>query len=298
MRRTARIPAILLTALLSLSLANISYAKGHNNRILQDLPFISYVSFPSVDPVTPLTVGGQLRVPVSEDSELLPAVVIVHGSAGVDSRGSFYAKALNKAGFATLEIDMWAARGWLGGVTGRPAGVPETLPDAYGALKFLSNQPLIDPNRIGIMGFSWGGVVSMLTATQPYTDTWGEGLKFAAHIAHYPVCWVYNRVPGYAFSDFTGAPLLIQAGELDAYDLPDTCPNLVASLPPEAQAHIDVNVYKHATHAWDRLQPKLTVFDPFACLGAGCEVDFIPNVGKAKQARRQVIKFFEAALGD
>ena len=41
----------------------------------------------------------------------LPAVVILHGSAGVDSRGDFYARALNAAGIATFEIDMWEARG-------------------------------------------------------------------------------------------------------------------------------------------------------------------------------------------
>ena len=292
-----RIIALLSTLVLTFCFTTNVLAKNHHNeRKLQDLPFISYVTFPSVDPVTPLTIGGQLRVPVPKDDTLMPAVLIVHGSAGVDSRGSFYAKALNRAGYATLEIDMWAARGWLGGITGRPAGVPQTLPDAFGALKFLSNQPLIDPDRIAIMGFSWGGVVSMLTATQPYTDMWGEGLHFAAHIAHYPVCWAYNRVPGYEFSEFTGAPVLIQAGELDGYDLPDTCLNLVGSLPAEAQANMEVKVYQHATHAWDRLQPKLTVFDPYACLGQGCEVDFIPNIGKAKQARRRVLEFFGSKL--
>ena len=141
----------------------------HAEIIDPDLPIISYVNFQSLDPVHPLTVSGQLRVPTTETGERLPAVVIVHGSAGVDSRGTFYVEALNDAGIATLEIDMWAARGWLGGITGRPRGVPETLPDAYGALTFLAAQPRIDPVRIGIMGFSWGGVVTMLTATAPYT---------------------------------------------------------------------------------------------------------------------------------
>jgi uncharacterized protein len=263
-----------------------------------NLPIISYVNFQSLDPVHPLIVSGQLRVPTTNPTERIPAVVIVHGSAGVDSRGRFYAEALNDAGIATLEIDMWAARGWLGGITGRPRGVPETLPDAYGALKFLSEQPRIDPERIGIMGFSWGGVVTMLTATAPYTALYTEGdLKFAAHVAHYPVCWVYNRVPGYAFNSFTGSPVLIQAGELDAYDQPDTCPKLVQSLPEAAQAFISVNVYPNATHAWDRLQPAITVTDPFSHLGKGGEVEFIPNPGKAFQSRSSAVRFFQEALG-
>ena len=41
-------------------------------------------------------------------------MLILHGSAGVDSRGDFYARALNAAGIATLEIDYWEARGGSG----------------------------------------------------------------------------------------------------------------------------------------------------------------------------------------
>ncbi len=269
----------------------------HAGIVDPNVPIISYVTYQSLDPVQPLTVAGQLRVPAAATGKL-PAVVIVHGSGGIDSRGGFYAKALNRAGIATLEIDMWAARGWLGGIGGRPSGVPETLPDAYGALKFLSEQPRIDPGRIGIMGFSWGGVVTMLTATEPYTHLYTGGLlKFAAHAPNYPVCWVYNRIPGYEFSSFTGSPLFIQAGELDAYDAPDTCPNLVHSLPPAAQTFVSVKVYDGATHAWDRLQPAITITDPFSHLGMGGEVQFIPNPRVALKSRRATVRFFERAFG-
>lgn len=274
-------------------------AGGHEEDLSIDpnVPFISEVAFPSLDPLHPLTVAGRLRVPVS-DAERLPAVVIVHGSAGIDSRGGFYAEALNRAGIATLEIDLWAPRGWLGGVTGRPRGVPETLPDAYGALKFLSEQAHIDPARIGIMGFSWGAVVTMLTATAPYTNQYtGGALRFAAHAPNYPVCWVYNHVPGYEFAAFTGAPVFIQAGELDAYDHPDTCPSLVASLPPVDQTFISTVVYKGATHAWDRLQPPMTVTDPFSHLGQGGQVLFSPNPPVAARSRRATVRFFEAVFG-
>jgi dienelactone hydrolase len=261
------------------------------------VPIISYVTFPSLDPVHPLGVAGQLRVPADVEGRL-PAVVVVHGSAGIDSRGRFYIEALNRAGIATLEIDLWAARGWLGGITGRPRGVPETLPDAYGALKFLTEQPRIDPQRIGIMGFSWGGVISMLTATQPYTALYTAGrFRFAAHAPNYPVCWVYNRVPGYEFASFTGAPVFIQAGALDAYDLPDTCPNLVHSLPAAAQAFVSVEVYPDATHAWDRLQPAITVTDPFSHLGQGGQVAFVPNPRVARKSRLATLHFFERAFG-
>lgn len=289
-------PRMLVAAVL-LCLSFRAWADGPSDlRIDPHVPIISYVSFPSLA-AAPLTVAGQLRVPAT-GLDKYPAVVIVHGSAGIDSRGQFYAHALNRAGIATLEIDMWAPRGWLGGVTGRPRGVPETLPDAYGALKFLAGLPRIDATRIGIMGFSWGAVVSMLTATQPYTEMYvGRDLRFAGHAPNYPVCWAYNRLPGYEFASFTGAPVFIQAGELDAYDLPSSCPDLVASLPPAAQGLISAVVYEGATHAWDRLQPTITVTDPFSHLGRGGQVDFVPNPRVAAQSRSATVHFFVGLFG-
>ena len=143
---------------------------------------VSYVSFQTLDEAKPLPEAGVLRIPVGIDRRV-PAVVIVHGSAGVDSRGFSYATDLNQAGIATLEIDMWTARG-IRGSEGRPKGVPETLPDAYAAFKLLAAHPAIDPDRIGIMGFSWGGVVSMLTASRTYSDRYlGKGGRFASVVA-------------------------------------------------------------------------------------------------------------------
>lgn len=270
---------------------------AHSATVAADVPIISMVAYQSLDSVHPLTVAGQLRVPAQVVGKM-PAVVIVHGSAGIDSRGMFYAQALNRAGIVTLEIDLWAARGWLGGIRGRPRGVPETLPDAYGALKFLAKQPFIDAGRIGILGFSWGGVVAMLSATQPPTSQYtGGALKFAAHVANYPVCWVYNHRPGYEFSSFTGAPILIQVGELDTYDLPDSCSTLVHSLPSAQQASISFVVYKGATHAWDRLQPALTITDPFAHIGQGGQVEMVPNPSVALESRQAALRFFQRIFG-
>ena len=124
------------------------------------------------------------------------AVVFVHGSGGVDSRGECYANALSEAGFVTLEIDLWAARG-INSPRERPRHPAETLPDAFAALDFLEHRSGVDPARIGIMGFSWGGIVSMLSATTRAQTTFAkDGQTFAAHAPFYPVCWLYNHVRG------------------------------------------------------------------------------------------------------
>lgn len=259
-------------------------------------PKTAYVAFPSLHP-KPLTIAAQYRLPVGADAPV-PAVVIVHGSAGVDGRGAFLADALNDAGLATLEIDMWTPRGLAGGL-GRPKSAVETLPDAYGALCFLAGRGEIDAAHIGIAGFSWGGLVSMLSATKRNTETYlgSHGLRFEAHAPYYPVCWSYNVVPGYEFGDLTGAPVFIQAGKLDTYDDPDGCERLVESLQASDRACVSVTTYDGATHAFDRFQPAIRVNDPHARKGAGGEVDFIANPEVAETARRAAARFFVTSFG-
>jgi dienelactone hydrolase len=256
----------------------------------------SYVSFPALNSPTPLQVAGKLSLPTSAQGKV-PAVVIAHGSGGVDSRGSFHAQALNEAGIATLEIDMWSARGLSGGAEGRPRAVAETLPDAYGALKYLSAHPAVDASRIGIMGFSWGGVMSMLTATQKYAAQAEPGQRFVAHAPFYPVCWAYNRVPSYEFGALTGSPVFLQAGEADQYDNPDSCQLLVDSLAPADREHVELRMYPGATHGWDRLEPALQVTDPYSHMGQGGTVDIRPSPETAETSRRAMVDFFRKSFG-
>ena len=78
------------------------------------------------------------------------------------------------------------------------------------------------------------------------------------------MCGVYNKVPGYEFKEFTFAPILLQAGEQDTYDLHDTCTRLVNSLAEPAGRLVTLKVYADAGHGWDRIEPSMTVDDPFS----------------------------------
>ena len=268
-------------------------------------PAVSFIEFQSLDleeqPPGSITIKGKLKLPTRyqwrkkrfKSKKNLPVVVILHGSAGVDFRGDFYARALNEAGIATLEIDMWEARG-ISSAADRPQIPLFTYPDAFGALRVLSAHPNIDPDRIGVLGFSWGGVVAMASATELYASKFGGELRFAAHAAHYPVCYAYNsRIPGSEFSNLTGAPILIQIGEEDDYDNGSgPCFALKESLEPEEQDLIEVNAYEGTFHAWDRLQVPITVEDPFSNRGAGGKVEMIPDVAQANKSQRKIVKFF------
>jgi dienelactone hydrolase len=270
-------------------------------------PVISFEEFQISDieqkPPEEITVKGKLKLPVACQSRKkrfipkknLPAVVILHGSGGVDSRGDFYARALNAAGIATFEIDMWEARG-INSAADRPSLPFFNCPDAFGALKFLSEHSNIDPDRIGVLGFSWGGVVTMASATKHYAEQFGGDLRFAAHVAHYPVCYAYSpdsSIPGLKFSHLTGSPILIQIGEEDDYDNgSEPCFALKDSLDSEEQPLLEVIAYEGAFHGWDRLEVPIKITDSFSNLGRDGEVEIIPDVDQAYKSRRNVVRFF------
>jgi len=289
---------------------------------------ISFIQFQSPDltkpPGTMLTIQGKLSVPrAAARSERgngqhgngkLPAVLILHGSAGVDSRGDFYEAALNEAGIATLQIDMWQARGY-SAPGQRPAAIYLTYPDAFSALAFLSQQPQIDATRIGVLGFSWGGLVSMGAAERLYSSTYGNGLTFKAHVAHYPVCYAWNNATlfaklgvtpaqfGVQWINLTGAPVLIEVGTKDAYDnSAEPCRALAASVNPSNRGIVRVNAYPGATHGWDRLMVPIVVNDVFADQGSYFStgivpaVQFTPDVDQAFESRARVVRFFERNL--
>ncbi|MBS8239168.1 hypothetical protein DYI22_01455 [Marinobacter lipolyticus] len=251
---------------------------------LETPPDYYFVAFPVA---TGHTVAGRLSVPVTE-REKKPAVVIVHGSGGVDSRGPAYAQKLNELGIATLEIDMWSARSMSGGLD-RPKHVKNTLPDAKAAFRYLASRPEIDANRIGLMGFSWGGVVGMLTAS-------GQVAGFESVAALYPVCWGYNEVPGYEFRQVAVKEVLLISGTRDQYDRPDDCESLVSSLPePDRERVTEVSLVG-ATHAFDRAGPPAEFFDPYAFRGKGGEVRIEHDVTATKRSLYEVGQFFKRTL--
>ncbi len=294
----ATIAIIALSALSACSSTNLAqsndlYRRDNSDRLSAKL---SFVSIPVTNGDKNWNLGAVLRVPYKKDGDKVPAVIIVHGSGGVDSRGGHYAQELNKIGIATLEIDLWAARGVKTALE-RPKTVQETLPDTYAALNFLVNNPNIAANKIGITGFSWGGVVSMLTSVEANNIKYAiNGERFAAHAPFYPVCWVYNKAPGYEFKDLTGAPVLIQAGKADLYDAPDTCEKLLETVPAKDRANVKLIMHDNATHAWERREPDAEAFDPYSHLGKGGLVPLKYNAKAAEDGTNALIEFFTKNL--
>ncbi len=259
---------------------------------------VRYLSFPSRDGDRPIVVAGRLQMPAERPGPI-PAVIVMHGTPGVSLRGVFYGNALSRAGVATFEIDQWGARGLSGGPEGRPQSVGETMADLYGAIDRLAAMPEIDPRRIGVLGFSWGGIVAMLSATKAYDQRFAAPQRphLAAAMAFYPVCWGYNRVPGYAFADLLAIPVRIVTGDEDDYDDgAEPCRRLVDGLPAEERSRVDLVVYPGAAHAFDGFSPATTHPDPFGHRGKGGPVTMSTEAPARAAAREEVVRFFTAAF--
>lgn len=260
---------------------------------------IAYVAFPQAGVERPLPITGQLRVP-RVASGRVPAVVIVHGTNGLDSRGELHAEALNRAGIATLEIDLWTPRGiGAGTADSRPRDPQATVPDVFGAFRFLADRPDIDPARIGIAGYSWGGVMSMLAAQADLTARFlGDGRRFAAHNPFYPVCYAYGS-PRLPFGRTTGAPIRILTGAEDHYDADaGMCAAMIAKLPAEDAARMSVNVYPGAMHGFNMREAcSETYVDPAANRGRGGPGRSCPDPAARADAMVDSVRFFREAFG-
>ncbi len=118
------------------------------------------ISFSSLDKSQSYHLSGTLYLP-ENTSGPCPAIVLVHGTSGINQVGKLYHEPVLGAGIAIFEVDF--KTGIFTGPMDRPH-IDTFLPMAFAALKELRKNPAIDPNRIGIMGFSMGGGVTMRTA--------------------------------------------------------------------------------------------------------------------------------------
>ena len=256
---------------------------------------LHYVVLPSLHE-PPLTIAGRLRIP--EIAGALPAVILLHGSAGPSDREGGYAEPLNDAGFVTLELDQWSPRGLAGGAEGRPRTVVETLPDLYGARAWLAAHPKVDPARIGVIGFSFGAVAAMLAATRARNQPFLGDDHLAALMPVYPICHLYNRVPGFEFADLVDAPVLIVTGALDGYDNdPKAGETLVASLSDIDRARVRTEVMTDAHHGFDMPGEARQVQDPAGNRGQGGLLTMAYNAQAAERSHKLAVAFFTEAMG-
>jgi dienelactone hydrolase len=162
-------------------------------------------------------------------------------------------------GYVVLLVDSYVTRGIEHACTSTAyATFLKRRPDAYGALLYLARQTFVDPRRVGVVGFSSGGWLT-LSLAQPhsfYLFAPASDLQFRAAAAFNPPCAQASAPPG--------IPTIIFIGELDDWTPASDCTDKVASWanwgkdgPP-----IELVVYPGAYHGfyYPQLKPGTAVF--------------------------------------
>jgi dienelactone hydrolase len=200
------------------------------------------------------TVGGALMMPRGVPSGArVPAMVMLHGGTGQGAQDWYYAELFNSWGIAVLAVDSFGRRGVENTIFDQSAvSEASIMADAYAALNQLSGDPRIDPERIGVIGFSKGAAPALLASLARFRHGLAAGeTRFAVHVAFYPWC-------GFAFLDdaATGAPVLILSGGLDRVTPAGLCGDLAARLKRDNPAlPLDIAIYPAGGHAFDYPHP-------------------------------------------
>ena len=143
-------------------------------------------------------IGGALFLPAAKPAGKMPLVIISIGSRGMTSgREELYSGVLTKAGIAVLIVDSYTGRGFTETVSdqGRMSFAASAA-DALHALKRASEDQRFDPKRIGLMGYSRGGFVTVITYDRRLQAAiCGKDITFAGHVALYPSSYIQWRNP-------------------------------------------------------------------------------------------------------
>jgi dienelactone hydrolase len=202
------------------------------------------------------TVYGWLMMPTAGSAPPYPAVVMLHSSIGQGTQDWHYASVFREMGLAVLAVDSFQPRGVFKTMKDLTA-VTETsmMADAYGALNELSADPRIDAGRIGLIGFSKGGIAALYSAFATSRRTLAAAdYGFAAHVAYYPWCGVE-----FFELETTGAPVLIQAGAEDEVAPPELCRELIGKIEAaDPKAEMTLSAQPDSLHAFDH--PLLSLF--------------------------------------
>lgn len=250
------------------------------------------VRFLNVTPGSPTEIEATLVRPAGPGP--FPAVVQLHGCGGIEAQSFRWARWLADHGYIALVVDSFGPRHVESDCRSGPDEPPVTarLDDAFGALRYLQSRPDVRPDRVGVIGWSQGGVYAMAAINGPSLERArrrGVALPspgFAAAVGFYP---------GGCFSlvnERVVQPLLVLIGEADDWTPAAKCRGMVEAMRSRG-ADATIVTYPGAYHYFDvegqRKEVLAGVENPERPGGFGATVAY--QAEAAADARRRVEEF-------
>lgn len=216
-----------------------------------------------------------------------PAIVALHGCGGLlNSRGQLRAREIDwadrflAAGYAVLFPDSFTARGLHEICTAGERSIfpKDRADDALAAGEWLAGQPMIDRQRLALMGWSHGAM-AVLWALRP--GFLGKPPLFRTAIAFYPGCRQIDRLEGWQPS----VALTLLIGAADDWTRLGPCRSLAR------RTGFRLVEYEGAYHGFDAPNSRVRVRE-----GLGRPKDGKAHVGTDRAARAAAIKEVMAIL--
>jgi carboxymethylenebutenolidase len=195
------------------------------------------VQFPSDS----FTIKAFLARPTSAKGQA-SAVIVIQEWWGLNDHIKDIAQRFAREGYAALAPDLYSRLGYK--VTKDPneaAKLMEALSsqaalrDLNAATNFLQQQPFVDPQRIGVVGFCMGGTFALMTAT--HNSTIKASVPF------------YGKVPPIETLNYLLCPVLYHYGAKDGWVTRQEVDRLKEGLAKFGKPG-EVQIYPEAGHAF------------------------------------------------
>ncbi len=194
-----------------------------------------------------------------------PALIIVSRcSAGATDPDLInWAHETVKRGYVAFVLDAIGSRGIDTICYGPKGGVTyeRIVRDAALAAQHLRGFDFVDKQRIGLTGFSTGGMTGMMAASKLLGETLVAGERINAVVSVYPACVAGMGV----LRQDIDKPMLVLMGGADTEAPPEECLPGLEKL-KQAGAPVEWHVFPNATHCWDC--PRMSGFSKTDIRGA------------------------------
>ena len=229
-----------------------------------------------------------------------PAIVFLHGCSGLGRLHSetntyrAWAEQLVGDGYAVLSVDSAGSRGF--GATCGPGAPRKTMyryrpGDAYAALAFLQSRAFIKSNRIGLIGWSQGGGIVLLTISEhsigrPHPPPRHD---FKAAVAFYPSA-CNDRLQSRPFTTVapgtwnTATPLLVLQGGADNWTPKARCLKFIQDAAKRG-APVRIKIYSNALHGFDAPSLKRRILWKYTAPDGTA-----PIIGTSRAARADALR--------
>jgi carboxymethylenebutenolidase len=139
-----------------------------------------------VDPNDPALISTDVKYPASDGASIdayvtrpkgdgrRPAVIVVSDNTGLEDHNRDIGRRLAKAGYVAIVPDVVSREGGTKSFPNQQAVAKAVasltddnlMKDLMGAQNYIKSQNYVQPNKIGVLGFCWGGGKALLFTTQ------------------------------------------------------------------------------------------------------------------------------------